>query len=94
MHAPAHTTHRWRQQERQSKLEAAQQEEEAQRATEAKRVSELQAISREEERRQAEVEAKRVALKEEREVAAARLKMGEFRYVDDYGGQRVFVLPG
>eukprot|EP00903_Cladosiphon_okamuranus_P015639 g14441.t1 len=71
----------WRQQERERKLEIAQQEEEAQRAAEAKRSSKLEAASREEERRRAGVEAKRLALKEEREVAAARLKRGEFRYI-------------
>lgn len=57
----------------------AQQENEVERAAEAKRVSKVEAESREEERRRAEVEAKRLSLKAETAVAAARLKRGEFR---------------
>lgn len=57
----------------------AQHCEEAQRAAEAKEASALEALLREEERRKAEVEATRLSLKEETEVAAARLKRGEFR---------------
>eukprot|EP00752_Nemacystus_decipiens_P013392 g11857.t1 len=72
---------RWRQQEQEHRQEVAKREEEVRRAAEAKRALELEALTREEERRRAEVEAKRLALKEEREVAAARLKGGEFRYI-------------
>ncbi|CAM9333584.1 unnamed protein product [Ectocarpus sp. 12 AP-2014] len=72
---------RWRQQERERKLESVQREQEAERVVEAARVSKLEASSREEERRQAEAEARKLSLRAEKEVAMARLKRGEFRYL-------------
>lgn len=70
---------RWRKEEHERALEAVRKEEETTKVVQAKAIAKLAASTREEEQRRAEVEAKRLSLKAEREVAAARLSRGEFR---------------
>ncbi|CAN0173063.1 unnamed protein product [Scytosiphon promiscuus] len=70
---------RWRKEQNERATEKARQEEEENRVIEEKAKARLEASTSEEERRQVQVEAKRQSLKEEREVAAARLSRGEFR---------------
>lgn len=56
-------------------------EEDRRKAVEVSRSSRQEALAAKEECRKQEVEEKRLRLKNEKELAAARLRRGEFRYV-------------